>query len=148
MANDGAKLKAPTDTMFSTAADVAALGQMYLAAGSADEATTRPADPPGGRTLLRPETVAGMTRLQAEDGDTRRGLGFALWSPDPSAAGHPLGPGAYGHTGFTGTSLWIDPGRGLVVACLTNRVYYGRDAQGIMAFRVALHRAIVEATDS
>ncbi len=134
--------------LFSTAADVAALGQMYLAARVADVAARGTNSLSGGRPLLRPETVAEMTRLQAEDGDTRRGLGFALWSPDPGAAGYPLGPEAYGHTGFTGTSLWIDPGRGLVVACLTNRVYYGRDARGILAFRVALHRAIVEATDS
>ncbi len=118
--------------LFSTAADVAALGQLYL---------------DGGRPLLSPETVAEMTRLQAEDGATRRGLAFALWSPDPEAAGHPFGARAFGHTGFTGTSLWVDPDRALVVACLTNRVYYGRQPEGIQAFRVALHQAIVAAVD-
>jgi CubicO group peptidase (beta-lactamase class C family) len=96
---------------------------------------------------LRATTVAEMTRLQAEDGTTRRGLGFALWCADPQASGNPFGEHAFGHTGFTGTSLWVDPRRELVVACLTNRVYYGRDAGGILAFRVALHRAIVEAVD-
>ncbi|MBC7812605.1 MAG: serine hydrolase, partial [Burkholderiales bacterium] len=47
---------------------------------------------------------------------------------------------SYGHTGFTGTSLWIDPTRELVVACLTNRVYYGRaqGTDGIATFRRAL----------
>lgn len=96
--------------------------------------------------LLKRETLAEMTRLQAEDGTTRRGLGFALWSPDPSASGHPFSEQAFGHTGFTGTSLWIDPPRELVVACLTNRVYYGRaNAEAIGAFRVALHRAIIAA---
>jgi CubicO group peptidase (beta-lactamase class C family) len=119
--------------LFSTASDVAALGQAYL---------------DGGGPLLLPETVAEMTRLQAEDGMIRRGLGWALWSPDPEASGNPFGPGAYGHTGFTGTSLWIDPQRRLVIALLTNRVYYGRDAAGILELRVAVHRAIVEATDS
>jgi CubicO group peptidase (beta-lactamase class C family) len=44
-----------------------------------------------------------------------------------------------GHTGFTGTSLWIHPEKKLVVACMTNRVFYGRDPQGISAFRTALH---------
>ena len=88
-----------------------------------------------------------MTRLQAQDGMTRRGLGFALWSPDPEASGNPFSQRAFGHTGFTGTSLWIDPARDLVVACCTNRVYYGREAGGILEFRVALHRALVEATD-
>ena len=51
---------------------------------------------------------------------------------------------SYGHTGFTGTSLWVDPARRLVVALLTNRVYGGRDPAGIAAFRPALHGAIVE----
>jgi CubicO group peptidase (beta-lactamase class C family) len=115
--------------LFSTASDVAAFGQVYL---------------DGGRPLLHADTVAEMTRLQAEDGAVRRGLGFALWSPDPEASGNPFSQRAFGHAGFTGTSLWIDPDRALVVACLTNRVYYGRDTAGILAFRVALHRAIVE----
>ena len=119
--------------IFSTATDTAALGQMYLNHGGA---------------LLHAETVAEMTRLQAEDGTTRRGLGFALWCPDPDASGNPFGERAFGHTGFTGTSLWIDPQRELAVVCLTNRVYYGRNASGILAFRVALHRAIVAAIDA
>lgn len=118
--------------LFSTASDVARLGRMYLERG---------------RPILQPATVAEMTRLQAQDGDVRRGLGFALWSPDPEASGNPFGPGAFGHTGFTGTSLWIDPKRELVVAVMTNRVYYGRDAAGILAFRVHLHRAVVEAME-
>lgn len=118
--------------LFGTASDLAALGQMYLE---------------GGRPLLRPETVAEMVRLQAEEGSARRGLGFALWSPDPEASGNPFSRRAFGHTGFTGTALWVDPERDLVVASLTNRVYYGRDAAGITAFRVALHKAIVAAVD-
>jgi serine-type D-Ala-D-Ala carboxypeptidase len=119
--------------LFSTASDVASLGQAYLDRSS---------------PLLAPETVAEMTRLQAEDGLIRRGLSFALWSPDPEASGNPFGTGAFGHTGFTGTSLWIDPKRQLVVALLTNRIYYGRDAEGFQETRIALHRAIVEATDA
>ena len=120
--------------IFSTGTDTAALGQMYLDQGT---------------PLLRAETVAEMRRLQAEDGPlgVRRGLGFALWCPDLEASGNPFDESAFGHTGFTGTSLWIDPKRELVVACLTNRVYYGRHASGILAFRVALHRAIVAAVD-
>ena len=118
--------------LFSTAPDTAALGQMYLERGE---------------PLLHGETVAEMTRLQAQDGTTRRGLGFALWCSDPEASGNPFSQRAFGHTGFTGTSLWIDPQRRLVVACLTNRVYYGRNADGIIKFRVALHHAIVKAID-
>jgi CubicO group peptidase (beta-lactamase class C family) len=115
--------------LFANASDVARFGQMFL-----DE----------GNSLLKPETVGEMTRLQAEHGTTRRGLGFALWSTDPEASGNPFSPRAFGHTGFTGTSLWIDPERALVVVLLTNRVYHGRERAGIMPLRVAFHRAVVE----
>jgi CubicO group peptidase (beta-lactamase class C family) len=99
--------------------------------------------------LLTRETLAEMTRVQAHEGALRRGIGFVLWSPDPDAAGNPLSEQAFGHTGFTGTSLWIDPARDLVIACLTNRVYYGRDdANAIIRFRVAFHRTIVEILDA
>jgi CubicO group peptidase (beta-lactamase class C family) len=118
--------------LFSTAADLARFGQMYLERG---------------RPLLSGNTVTEMTRLQAEEGTSRRGLGFALWCADPEASGNPFHPSAFGHTGFTGTSLWIDPERKLVVSLLTNRVYYGRDAGEIIKLRVALHRAIVEEVD-
>jgi CubicO group peptidase (beta-lactamase class C family) len=118
--------------LFSTAADLVWFGQMFL-----DE----------GKPLLKPETVAEMTRPQAEQGPTRRGLGFALWSPDAENSSNPFSQRAFGHTGFTGTSLWIDPERQLVVALLTNRVYYGRDPAGIQAYRVRVHRAITEVID-
>jgi serine-type D-Ala-D-Ala carboxypeptidase len=116
--------------LFSTAHEVAAFGQSFLDA-----------------TLLRADTIAEMTRLQAADGDVRRGLGFALWSPDPEASSHPFSPRTFGHTGFTGTSLWIDPEQALVVALLTNEVYYGRAVRGIAPLRVAVHRMIVNAVD-
>jgi len=118
--------------LFSTAIDLSWFGQMFL---------------DGGAPLLKPETVAEMTRLQAQEGTTRRGLGFALWSPDPVNSSNPFSQRVFGHTGFTGTSLWIDPERQLVVALLTNRVYYGRDPAGIQAYRIKVHRAIKEVID-
>ncbi len=114
--------------LFSTASDTAQFGQSFLDG-----------------SLLRAETVSEMVREQARDGDLRRGLGFLLWSPDPEASSHPFSQRAYGHTGFTGTSVWIDPDRRLVVALLTNRVYHGRAVAGIIRLRVDLHRAIVAA---
>ena len=115
--------------VFGTAHEVASFGEMYRR---------------GGSPLFKGETVEEMKRLQSQDGAVRRGIGFALWSPDPEAASNPLSEKSFGHLGFTGTSLWIDPTRELVVACLTNRVYYGRNnATAIGNFRVALHRAIV-----
>lgn len=119
--------------LFSSAVEVAALGQTYL---------------DGGGPLLRPQTVVEMTRLQAEDGSVRRGLGWQLWSPDPTSNGYPFSERAYGHTGFTGTSLWVDPKRELVVVLLTNRVYYGRDPALITALRPAVHDAVCEAISS
>ena len=116
--------------LFSTASELAQFGQMFLN---------------GGAPLLRRETVAEMTRLQAEQGSIRRGLGFALWSPDPENSSHAFSQGTFGHTGFTGTSIWIDPRHQLVVVLLTNRVYYGRDAAAISAYRLIINFAIMEA---
>ena len=117
--------------LFAHAHDVATFGQSFLDA-----------------SLLRRETIAEMIRLQAEFENVRRGLGFALWSPDPEASSNPFSPATYGHTGFTGTCLWIDPSRALVVALLTNDVYGGRERRGIADLRVKVHRAIVESVDA
>jgi CubicO group peptidase (beta-lactamase class C family) len=115
--------------LFSTAMDAARFGLMFLQ---------------DGHPLLQPETVAEIRRLQSQEGDARRGLGFALWSPDPEASGNPFSPQAFGHTGFTGTSLWIDPERKLVAALMTNEVYGGRVNRGILGLRIAVHRALAE----
>ena len=118
--------------LFGPARDVAALGQAWLDALE------------GRGPLGIPRDLArAAVSLQAEDGDVRRGLGWALWSPLETSPSHPLGTRAFGHTGFTGTSLYVDPERALVIAALTNRVYFGRDAAGIIAWRLALHRGVV-----
>lgn len=118
--------------LFSTASDVARFGQCFL---------------DGGAPLLQQTTVDAMRRVQAEEGTLRRGLGFLLWSPDPEASSNPFSPQTFGHTGFTGTSLWIDPARALVVALLTNEVYHGRVNRQIAQLRVAVHQAVVQAVD-
>lgn len=119
--------------IFSTAGDVVKLGQMYLNRGA---------------PLLSQETVAEMTRLQAEEGFVRRGLGFVLWSPELETGAHTFSARAYGHTGFTGTSLWIDPDRDLVVALLTNEVYHGRSDRKIAQLRTDVHSAVITAVDA
>jgi CubicO group peptidase (beta-lactamase class C family) len=123
--------------LFSTAWDVAVLGQMVLNDGS--YSVTR---------ILSPETVAEMTRVQVNMNDNPRGLGWLLRSETGSSSGRLFGPRSFGHTGFTGTSLWVDPDRELIVVLLTNRVYYGRDPEGIIAFRPRLHDAVVEAIEA
>jgi CubicO group peptidase (beta-lactamase class C family) len=117
--------------LFGTANDVAALGQAWL-------------DVLQGSSDFLPRTLAQeAVHLQAEDGNVRRGLGWALWSPSTGSPSQPLSRTSFGHTGFTGTSLYIDPERELVIACLTNEVYNGRVDRGIGPFRVKLHQEVV-----
>lgn len=120
--------------LFSIAWEVAALGQMFLNGGAYSPVR-----------LLSPDTVADMTRVQVDLEDNPRGLGWSQRSRNGSSSGQWFGPRSYGHTGFTGTSLWVDPDRALLVALLTNRVYYGRDPAGISDLRPRLHDAVVEA---
>ncbi|MEO3867717.1 serine hydrolase domain-containing protein [Nonomuraea sp. B12E4] len=90
----------------------------------------------GGGPLLRPGSVAEMVRDQGAEGAAfRHGLGVRLG--DPGITG-PLGPGAYGHSGFTGTSLVVDPARGLTVVLLTNAVHPLRGREGIGELRRAV----------
>jgi CubicO group peptidase (beta-lactamase class C family) len=120
--------------LFAHARDVAALGEALRLSLA------------GEPSFLKRETLQEMTRLQAQDGDVRRGVGFALWSPNPHAMSHALSPGAFGHLGFTGTALWIDPERELTFACLTNHIYFGREGADTMTpFRAALSKAIIGA---
>ncbi len=60
-----------------------------------------------------------------------------------SSCGTRLSPQSLGHTGFTGTSLWIDPAQDLYVAFLSNRVHPARTGEGIQETRRALHDAVI-----
>ncbi|MCY3836436.1 MAG: serine hydrolase [Anaerolineaceae bacterium] len=84
---------------------------------------------------------------QAASASEKRGLGWELYTAQGSSAGDHFHETAYGHTGFTGTSLWIDPERELVVALLTNRVYRGRHEEGIHEFRRQMHDLLTEVMD-
>jgi len=98
--------------LFSSARDVAMYAQMLLDRGSAR-----------GRFLLSPQTVAAMTGPQSPPGAFQlRGFGWDIQT-GYSAPGGDLLAGGYGHTGFTGTSLWIHPPTGTFVVILTNRVH-------------------------
>ncbi|VAW37533.1 Beta-lactamase class C-like and penicillin binding proteins (PBPs) superfamily [hydrothermal vent metagenome] len=117
--------------LFGTASDVAQLGQTWL-------------DVLQGKSDFLPHRLAQTAvSLQTESGVVRRGLGWALWSPLPASPSHPLSHATFGHTGFTGTSLYIDPEREMVIVCLTNEVFNGRKERKIGAFRVALHEKVV-----
>jgi serine-type D-Ala-D-Ala carboxypeptidase len=96
---------------------------------------------------ITPQLAQAACTLQAETQGTRRGLGFALRAAVDSMAGDLMSMDAFGHSGFTGTTLWMDPAAQIVVALLTNSVYYGRMSQGYEAthhFRRSLHDAVMQ----
>ncbi len=84
-----------------------------------------------------------QTFAQSTDTPGSRALGWDTMRPT-SSCGTKLSASAIGHTGFTGTSLWIDPARDLYVAFLTNRVHPTRENEALVALRPLLHDAIVE----
>jgi CubicO group peptidase (beta-lactamase class C family) len=112
--------------LFGTAADVAALARVFR-----DGAVIG-------------NELAHLARTEHARGDNvRRGLGLALRAPHDAMVGRFFSEDAYGHTGFTGTSLWIDPATDLTVILLTNRVYFGRTNDDAMyKFRIAIHEAV------
>ena len=74
--------------------------------------------------------------------NSSRALGWDTMLPT-SSCGMKMSASAIGHTGFTGTSLWIDPDNDFYVVILTNRVHPSRHGDGIQEVRRALHDAIV-----
>jgi len=92
----------------------------------------------GGGGVLGRDLVDLATSPSGIGGDTTRGLGFQILTAG-SWAGTTVTPGAFGHTGFTGTSLWCDPRLDLCVVLLTNRVHPTRVNNKILAVRRAVH---------
>jgi CubicO group peptidase (beta-lactamase class C family) len=131
--------------VFSTARDVARFAQFILRGGVAAN----------GRRLVRPETVRAFTTraVYFGPGTEARALG---WQAVPtgetvSSAGTRFGPRSVGHTGWTGTSLWIDPDRGLFVVLLTNRAFAPRNRKPftvLKGVRGRLADAAAEAFDA
>lgn len=108
--------------VFSSARDLARYARMLLGDGASGDGASGGGAHGGGR-LLSPATVEAMTRPQSPAGALpERGFGWDIGSDYASPRGDLLG-GGYGHTGFTGTSLWIWPEEGLYVGVLTNRVH-------------------------
>jgi uncharacterized protein YbbC (DUF1343 family)/CubicO group peptidase (beta-lactamase class C family) len=99
--------------LFSTADDLALFARMLLNGGSI-----------GNRAVLQPDSVARMTSPRAApDQPRQRGFGWDLEAPPGNRNNILVPTGFYGHTGYTGTSLWIDPVTATYVIILTNRVY-------------------------
>jgi CubicO group peptidase (beta-lactamase class C family) len=120
--------------LFGSADDLATYAQAWLAFDA---------------RLASEELLRLAATEQLAQGEVRRGLGWGLWT-EGSSAGRYASPGAYGHTGFTGTSLWLDPGldaaKGWFAVLLTNRVHPSRErGQNIQALRAAFYEAVASA---
>jgi CubicO group peptidase (beta-lactamase class C family) len=98
----------------------------------------------GGSPILRPETITLFTARESSPEGTSRALGWDTPSP-PSQSGRYFSPRSYGHLGYTGTSLWIDPERRLSITLLTNRTWPDCANQSIKQIRPRFHDAVVEA---
>lgn len=114
--------------LFSTAEDVARFAHVMLS---------------GGSPILRPETIALFTRREATPTGTSHALGWDTPSV-PSQSGKHFEPRSYGHLGYTGTSLWIDPDRQLSITLLTNRTWPDCSNQAIKQVRPKIHDEVVE----
>lgn len=114
--------------LFGTASDAAGLGQIFLSEGA---------------HLISKEIAAEAVSEQIDE----RGLGWMMRSLSGSSSGQYFSAGSYGHTGFVGNSLWVDPERKLVCALLTNNVFYGREKDAIIAFRKRFHDTVIESLE-
>jgi CubicO group peptidase (beta-lactamase class C family) len=102
----------------------------------------------GGAPLFQPATVKLFTHREETPPGTSRALGWDTPSLPESSSGTRFSQASFGHLGFTGTSLWIDPGRQLSVTLLTNRTWPNRASQAIRQVRPLVHDAIVEALEA
>lgn len=121
--------------LFSTASDLAVFAQMLLNRGTY-----------GGRRYISEGTIYEFL-VRRQDGQ-ERWLGWDMRSPRGSSAGQAFSLTSFGHTGFTGTSLWVDPDRSLAVILLTNRVYPTRANIKLLKIRPLLHDAVIHALGS
>ena len=117
--------------LFSTAPDLAAFCQMLLNGGVYAH-----------HRILRRATIAQFTTPQQLSNGTRT-LGWAV-PTEGGSSGHYFSTHTFGHTGFTGTSIWIDPDRQLFVVLLTNRVHPTRENQQIAQLRPVFHDAVMQ----
>ncbi len=128
--------------LFGTAHDVGILGQMWLDRGRV-----------GSTRVLREQTAAAATLDCTPGLNEARGLGWQINRPPhndtgteasgPRSAGTQLSARAFGHTGFTGTSIWVDPTLDLVAVLLTNRVHPTvGDSAAVIRLRSSFHDAV------
>jgi len=118
--------------LFACTSDLAALCRAMLGKKLAD-----------GTDFLHPFTRALMTKNHTQGLNLARGLGWQGKDARSSPGGDLFSESSYGHTGFTGTSLWIDPALGLYAVLLTNRVHPTRSGDAILRIRRIFHNLAV-----
>lgn len=119
--------------LFSTARETFEIAQQFL---------------PRFTQILKPETCELFHTLLAKGGNEERSFGFQLASSPDSTAGDKLSRTSFGHTGFTGTSLWIDPVKERILILLTNRTHaHGLPFVNINSVRRRFHDMAVEYLD-
>lgn len=118
--------------LFASGRDLTRFARMYLNFGALD-----------GTRILDSVTVAMLTRLQ-DSTVSRRALGWET-PTGGNSAGHRMSSSAFGHTGFTGGSLWMEPREGIFVLLLTNRVNPTRENRKIAGVRVDMADAVMAA---
>ena len=116
--------------LFSTGADLVRLARMYLSGGTLD-----------GRRFVSTATIDRFTTVQ-DSALSHRALGWE--TPNgTNSAGRLMSKRSFGHTGFTGTSFWVDRDRGVFVILLSNRVNPTRERRGITGVRTAVADAVM-----
>jgi len=119
--------------LFGTAAAVATFGRAILRAARGDDPGAAPLTPAMVRLFTTPSTVPGSSRA----------LGWDTMRPT-SSCGTRMSASAFGHVGYTGTSLWIDPERDRYFVLLTNRAYSGASLDAMRDVRRAFHDALAD----
>jgi CubicO group peptidase (beta-lactamase class C family) len=127
---------APHAGLFSTAPDLARFAQMMVSRGRYK-----------GRPIVERSTVRLFTQRAGIVPGSGRALGWDTKSAQGSTAGTLFSPSSFGHTGFTGTSLWVDPERKLYLVLLTNRIHPTRENRKIVEVRPAVADAAVRAIE-
>ena len=118
--------------LFATAEDLARVGQAMLSGLTVE-----------GTRFLFDSTIQLMTKNHTSGMNLARGLGWQGKDPYESPAGDLFGEKSFGHTGFTGTSLWVDPDKDLYAVLLTNRVHPSRNGVGMARARHIFHNLAV-----
>jgi len=120
--------------LFSTADDLAKLMSVLLNKGKINQ-----------KIFIQQNTIELFTKRTSKE--STRAIGWDTKSDSGSSAGKYFSKNSFGHTGYTGTSIWADPDRNLFVVFLTNRVYPTRENTKIQKVRPQLHNAVIKSIE-